>query len=141
MALGFTRDESYSLVHISSLPGTPGEDEATNPERYGKALALWVADVLHANCWSTEGVVPEDWGWSVVVERKPVLLSVCCGNEEGSSTRWSILVAVETGFVGKLLGRKAPTAEIARLWDFIENAARGHPGVSAVELEGEWGET
>jgi hypothetical protein len=56
----------------------PGEDEETNPLRFGRQLARWLRERLVAEGRAVEEVVPEDWGWCLVVQRKPFLLWVGC---------------------------------------------------------------
>jgi hypothetical protein len=59
----------------------PKEDEETNPFCYGKALAEWVRAEFERRGYQPEPIVPEDWGWCVVLKRKPFLLWVACGND------------------------------------------------------------
>jgi len=49
-----------------------GEEEETNPGRYGKALAQWLAQQLKERGVSAEGVIPEDFGWVVMVSEVPL---------------------------------------------------------------------
>ena len=41
------------------------EDAGTNPGRFGRAFANFVADGLRARGESVEAVAPEDFGWCV----------------------------------------------------------------------------
>jgi len=58
----------------------PGEDEETNPLCYGKQFAQWLRNRLVESGYSVEEVIPEDWGWCVVVQRKPFMLWIGCVN-------------------------------------------------------------
>jgi hypothetical protein len=58
----------------------PREDEETNPFRYGKQLATWLSDQFRSLGYSPEAVIPEDWGWCVMLKRSPFMLWVGCGN-------------------------------------------------------------
>jgi hypothetical protein len=60
---------------------TKGEDDETNPRRYGKSLAEWIRSRFLANGLPVEDVIPEDWGWCVIVQSKPFLLWIGCGND------------------------------------------------------------
>jgi hypothetical protein len=64
-----------SLFHVE-----PGEDDDTNPGRYGKQLAEWLASKLCGCGYLDTDVVAEDWGWAVVCTGKPFCLFVACGN-------------------------------------------------------------
>ena len=56
-----------------------GEEELTNPGRFGKSLAEWISSELSILEYETE-VIPEDWGWCVMCSRNEYLLWVGCGN-------------------------------------------------------------
>ncbi len=59
----------------------PSEDEATNPFCYGRSLAEWLSAKFAELGYEPEPVIPEDWGWCLVLKREPFLLWVGCGNE------------------------------------------------------------
>ena len=59
----------------------PGEDEETNPLRYGKSIANWISDGLNAVGFSTV-VNPEDWGWRIDCVSEPYPVWIGCGNME-----------------------------------------------------------
>jgi hypothetical protein len=71
-----------------------GEEEKTNP-LFGQALAEWLAVQLRNRGVDVEGIIPEDFGWVVMISRKPFMLWLGCGNIEGSTTEWSIFPAVD----------------------------------------------
>jgi hypothetical protein len=96
------------------------EDEQTNPFCYGKSLAQWTVAKLTELGYTPEPVIPEDWGWCVVVKRDPFLLWVGCGNEspdvdaepsartegavpDGSTLTWKCFVEVFRACRGTLL--------------------------------------
>ncbi|MGT2431089.1 hypothetical protein ACU4GI_15465 [Cupriavidus basilensis] len=95
----------------------PGEDEETNPFCYGRQLSRWLRDRLVIDGRIVEEAIPEDWGWCIVVQRKPHLLWVGCGcvhgfaaNQpsasvpRGSEVVWSCMVVAEQSLFGKLRG-------------------------------------
>jgi hypothetical protein len=59
----------------------PGEDEQTNPLCFGKAFAHWLRDRFAERGYPDAAVVPEDFGWCVMLEREPFLLWVGCASE------------------------------------------------------------
>jgi len=76
------RSETVQFSFRSDLfPVDPREDEETNPFCYGKELAAWLSDKFRAAGYTPEPVIPEDWGWCVMIERKPFMLWVGCGND------------------------------------------------------------
>lgn len=95
----------------------PGEDEETNPLCYGRQFARWLHDRLVAEGRLVEEVIPEDWGWCLVIQRKPYLLWVGCGSvhdyasteasdilPRGSEVVWSCTVVAEQSLFGRLRG-------------------------------------
>jgi hypothetical protein len=113
---------SYFLVES-------GEDAATNPGIYGKALAQWVADKLRARGVCVEGeVVAEDFGRCVIVSRKPYMLWVACANVDGSTTRWQMFIALELGLTGVLLHRADSSAAVESLREHYSALVRELPG-------------
>lgn len=95
-----------------------GEDELTNPGRYGKALAEWLAGKFSALGYEAE-LIAEDWGWCVMCLRGDYLLWIACSNVtdaatlEGTAPRiqdagdivWHVFTVIEIPFfkVGALL--------------------------------------
>lgn len=65
-----------------------GEVLDTGPGIYGRQLAYWLRDGLIEAGYRSAEVEPENWGWCIVVARRPHLLWVGCGgtvhNEGGS---------------------------------------------------------
>jgi hypothetical protein len=89
----------------------PDEDEAANPQCYGKELSAWLGTKL-SNLGYTVEVVPEDWGWCVMCSRKPYSLWVGCGcmvddknalNKE--SIVWHCFVVADVPFAKRIFGK------------------------------------
>ena len=112
-----------------------GEEEATNPERYGKALAQWLAEGLKERGVAVAGIVPEDFGWAVVVSRKPFMLWLGCGNTDGSNNEWSVFPVAETSMIQRLFRRVNPAPAIENLRVHLADLAPLIPGVSNVTWE------
>jgi hypothetical protein len=94
----------------------PGEDEAINPGIYGKQLANWLAEKLHAKGYEIE-IVEEDWGRCLICLRKPVRLWIGCANVATNFPNppvvvpakeaivWHCFVECEIPFLKRLFGR------------------------------------
>lgn len=105
----------------SKFPPFPGEDEKTNTGVFGLALARWIREKLISYGHRIiEEPIPEDWGWVVMVQRKPYKLWVGCGNEVGNSMQWGVFVEAEPGLLHKLLKRGAPSPSVATLEHQLE---------------------
>ncbi len=57
----------------------PGEDEETNPYRFGKSLAEWLVDSLRGKGFEAS-FYPEDWGWEVACCKDTHKVFIACGN-------------------------------------------------------------
>jgi hypothetical protein len=123
-----------------------GEDEETNPLCYGKALATWLRGKLIALGYAVEEVIPEDWGWCVMCQRKPFMLWVGCSNihgyvqsrpEEppprGDEVVWSCIVVAEVPLLGRLFKRPDTNAATSRLFAQVEQVLGSEPDVVFVE--------
>ncbi len=112
----------------SKFPPVPGEDEETNPGRFGKALAAWIREKLIAQGYAiSEEPIPEDWGWMVMVQRKPSTLWVGCGNEDGSLKKWYIFVRAESGILQKLFKRADLLSAVTVLEQQLEKIITAEP--------------
>ncbi len=93
-----------------------GEEELTNPGRFGQALAIWIRTQLIDQGYTlVDEPIPEDWGWVVMVQKKPFPLWVGCGNEDGSTTRWSVFVEAELSIFQKLFKKIDPDPMVKSL--------------------------
>ncbi len=111
-----------------------GEEEETNPGRYGKALGHWLAENLKERGVAVEGVIPEDFGWVVMLSRKPFMLWLGCGNTVGK-TEWSVYPVAELSPVQRLFKRINPAPEIDKLWAHLAELVPSIPGVTNITWE------
>ena len=112
-----------------------GEDEESNPGRYGKALAQWLEEKLSERGVAIEGVIAEDFGWVVIVSRKPFKLWLGCGNTDGSTTEWSVFPVAEPSTIQRLFKSANPAPEIEKLRGLLVELVPTIPGVSNVTWE------
>lgn len=99
-----------------------GEEEQTNPGRFGYALAAWIEEQLRRRGVETECVIPEEFGWIVSVSRRPVELWLGCCNAEGSTSEWRVFSVAELPLTQRLFRRADPEPafeEICRHIDAI----------------------
>ncbi len=82
-----------------------GEESETNPQCFGKALAQWMLSQLKTNGLSiTEEIVAEDWGWLVMVSRKPFQFWVGCVSQKDDDYKsipnaWCVVVGTEPSLI------------------------------------------
>ncbi len=113
----------------------PGEEEQTNPGRLGRALAEWLAEHLKARGVAIEGIIAEDFGWVVMVSRKPFMLWLGCGNTDGSTTEWTVFWVAELSLTQRLFRRIDPMPEVEKLKSHLIELVPVIPDVSKVVWE------
>lgn len=119
----------------TAFPVEPGEDRQTNPGLYGKALAHWLREQLTARGVTTEGVIPEDFGWLVMISHQPCLLWVGCCSEDDSHSQWRVFVAAEPSLLQRLFRKVDPRPRVAEIEQHLEAILHAHPGVQDLQWE------
>ena len=82
-----------------------------------------------------EGVIPEDFGWVVMVSRKPFMLWLGCGNTDGSITEWSIFPVAEPSLLQRIFKRQATGPAVEVLWSHVKAIVPGIPSVKSIVWE------
>ena len=91
----------------------PGEE--LQPGLYGLQLARWLEGRLKERGHGVERIA-EDWGWCLMLQRRPFMLWVGCGNAQeesldgeqtpqGSDLTWQCFAVAEGGWIASLRGR------------------------------------
>jgi hypothetical protein len=130
--MNLTRQVTFQTDFFTPVPS---EDDATNPERYGKALAEWLAPRLRDRGVTVESVIPEDFGWVVMLSRKPFLLWLGCGNTDGNTNAWSVSTVVELSTIQRIFRRTDPTPEVEKLTAHLLELVPSIPGVTNIIWE------
>ena len=113
----------------------PGEEDETDPGRYGKVLALWLAAELSKEGASVKKVRAEDFGWIVVVARQPFPLWLGCGNVDGEVDQWRLFPVAEPSFRRRIFHRLETTTALETLWKQVTKLVPQIPGVRNVSWE------
>lgn len=113
----------------------PDEEAKTNPGIYGRALARWIAAQLGARGIGTKAIVPEDWGWCVMVKTEPVRLCLAVANVEGSSERWRVFIFAERGPLQWLSRSGDPKQEVPALREHLAAVVSSVPDVQGISWE------
>ena len=119
----------------AAFPVEAGEDERTNPGIYGKALAQWLAEQLHARGVSAGEVIAEDFGWCVPVESKPHKLYVACASKENRATQWHLYAFVEGGILARLFGKDKSAESLASLYSAVKSILEAGPAIRGLREE------
>jgi hypothetical protein len=123
------------VIQTTAFPMEPGEDGSTNAKRFGRAFANYVADQFRARGEPVEAVVPEDFGWCVLLGQKPAKKFICCGNRDDRTDEWMAFAVVETGLVGRFFSGVNVGAETERLSRLLGEIVQAAPGVTAYSTE------
>ncbi len=122
-------------VQTSFFQVEPGEDQQTNPGRYGRMFAQWLAEQLKARGESVEEVLPEDWGWCVILTRKPYMLWIGCGNRSGATDEWGAFVSAEPSFIQRFFRRVETRSAVSRIYRTLHDIMQQIPGATKVWVE------
>jgi hypothetical protein len=113
----------------------PGEDEQTNPEIYGKALAHGMVDQLAARGYSVGQLIAEDFGWCVPLESKSPRLYVACASVDGTPNHWRVLAFAEGATWGRLFGKDTGADALAALFAAVKQALQSNPAIHGLREE------
>ncbi|MDH0863920.1 hypothetical protein [Mitsuaria sp. GD03876] len=134
----------------------PREDEQTNPFCYGRSLAEWIRERFVDLGYQPEPVIPEDWGWCVMLRREPFMLWIACGNDrsafydkvtpeamnsfvpDGREVIWSCFVGTDAPiwtsfFWRRLLGRASTEEQVSLASDQLRIILSKEPRVQVLE--------
>jgi hypothetical protein len=112
-----------------------GEDEATNPGIYGKALAEWLANQLRTAGFPAGRIIAEDFGWCVPVETSPHQLYVACTSAEDAPNHWRVFAFAEGGLAARLLGKDKSAESLASLFTTVRRSLESHPNIRGLREE------
>ena len=123
------------VVETRAFAVETGEDEETNPGCFGKAFSAWIAQEFRDLGQAVEEVIPEDWGWCVILQRKPYSLWIGCGNQTGSTETWRAFVVAESGFLKRIFGTADTRPGIERVTDQLRRILEKTPGLTRFATE------
>jgi hypothetical protein len=109
----------------------PGEEKATNPGVFGKALAQWLANRLRLADVAAGEVIAEDFGWVIPVKSKPYSLYVACSSGEAPNA-WMVFAFAEGGVMSRLLGRDKCSAALESLYVSVRRSLEAESRVYGI---------
>ena len=113
----------------------PGEDELTNPNIFGHALAKWLAESLKKRGEPVLEVLSEDWGWCVMLIRKPYRLWIGCGNRYGCIDEWCVFVEAEPNIFQSVFRRIDSGQSVNRIYKILQEIIHEIPDISEIWTE------
>jgi hypothetical protein len=136
------------MFHSTGFPVHPHEDEDLNPGILGRSLADWIKECLVGTRFEITEDINEDFGYCLIVHRKPYCLWVGCSgasdhayaenglDEEVAATfplhsiEWGIWVSTESGLLSKLLRRDCRANDKKALLDLLRGNLAKLPHVT-----------
>jgi hypothetical protein len=104
----------------TAFPACPGEDEESNPGRYGKRLAEFIAAGLPKHGFGVANTSAQDWGWRIDLRSEQFPLWIGCGNYEEHDDGFLCFIEPSRPYVRRWF-RRIPTSDtIDRLADALE---------------------
>jgi hypothetical protein len=98
-------------------------------------LADYLAAQIRARGVSVEGVIPEDFGYCIMLRRKPLRLWVACSNRAERIDEWIAFAVAEGTLISRFLGNIHAAPEVARLSEMLGEIMKAAPGVESYSLE------
>jgi hypothetical protein len=124
----------------------PGEDEETNPRRYGRQLATWLKSQFEGLGYNVEEVFGDDWGWCVMCQREPFSLWVGCGNQidldtaseahpasNASDVVRHCFAVAEVSFFKRIFNKPDTTSALAKLDAELNRILASEPSIEFVQ--------
>jgi hypothetical protein len=111
----------------------PGEDHETNPGIFGKSLARWLAEQLHAAGFPAGAVFPEDYGWCIPIGAKPQSLYIVC--EGNGDMHWRVFAYTERRLLARLFGQDKDTALLNEVFTAMRHALESAPSIHNLREE------
>jgi hypothetical protein len=120
------------IFECADFAVTRGEDSETNPGVFGKSLARWLAEQLHAAGFAAGAVIAEDFGWCIPIGSKPrTIYVVCSGNGD---MQWHVFAFAELGIIARLLGRDNAST-LAEVFAAVRRCFESSPSVRGLREE------
>ena len=120
-----------------AFPIESGEDDATNPGIFGKALAHWLATELQERGIPAGEVIPEDFGWCLRIGARSDRLYVACASDPERRGRWRVFVFQDGSLLANLFGRGAAPDPVTDLFVTLQALLEAAPEAQDLSIEAE----
>jgi len=128
------RKSPILVFESSAFMSVPGEDEATNPGIFGKALAQWLATQLHLSGVAANEVIPEDFGWVIPVESESYSLRIACSSGETPNS-WMVFAFAEGGLLSRIFGRDKSGEALNSVYASVRRCLEAESSVTGIREE------
>ena len=121
----------------SAFPVAEGEDAATNPGIFGKALAEWLSARLNERGVPAKAPYAEDWGWCVEVANHKYPTGLACASDDGEKTSWRVYAFSDLGLLGGFRGKDASVRTVNELVETVKDLLSKESSVTNLQTDGE----
>jgi hypothetical protein len=125
----------HHVIRTTEFQIQAGEDVETNPGVFARALADYLVTQIRDRGVDVERVIPEDIGYCIMLERKPIRLWISCSNRVGSTDEWIAFAVAEGSLLGRIAGKFHPALAVERISEMLGEIMRAAPGVESYSLE------
>lgn len=116
----------------SKFPPYENEEEEINPGLWGKRLAEYLVLKLSEKGFSTEAIIPEDWGCYIPVKNDGLSLALCCGHQYGDDDQFLCFTDPKTPVVRKLFRKVDATPQLSRLVEALHDIMVSDPDIREI---------
>jgi hypothetical protein len=123
------------LTHVefrsNSFAALNDEEKLINPGLWGKRLADFLRERLHAEGFKAEEPIAEDWGWVLKVENEQFSLWIGCGHYQQYDDGYLCFIEPHRPFIRKFFRRIDTRERIAALQRAMDRVLSKDAGVWA----------
>ena len=112
-----------------AFPVAEGEDAATNPGIYGKAMAEWLVARLAERGVKATAPFAEDWGWMVEVPIPPLRTGLACSSEDGEKAAWRVYAFADLGFLDRFRRKEEARRAVDDLFGKVRHILSSDPTI------------
>jgi hypothetical protein len=112
-----------------------GEDQEANPGVYGRTFARWTSERLREAGIEVDEVFGEDWGWCIMLTRRPCRIFVACGHRFGQVDEWGASVVAEPGILQRFRRKADAAPYVQRVYELLLDIMRRSPECGEVHTE------
>ena len=114
------------------FPPYDGEEEQINPNRWGKRLAEYLEGELNARGIGTRRLIPEDWGWCLIVKNDAFSMWIGCGNYQEYPNGYLCFVEPSKPVVRRLFKKIGTTEQVGRVTQALNEILTSDPEIHDV---------
>jgi hypothetical protein len=125
--------EPQPLSHVEFrsdlFPPYPGEEEETNPGRFGKRLAEFLVGGLRQAGIGCKDPIAESWGWLIKVDNDAFPLSIGVGTYDEYEDGWLCFIEPHEASIRKLFKKIDTRGPVGNLQQAMDKLLTAEPRI------------